>query len=373
MKSITIIMKPTSECNMRCQYCYHAETEYEKGIMKLEVLKQIISKVQSEYDDIMYVWHGGEPLLCGIDFFRQAFAYQKEFVRNHMRIRNCIQTNGTLLTPELLQLCYENNVSISISFDGPNELNQCRQQTENAEYGIELACNSGVRTSILSVINCYNVTHMIDLYEYAKRKKVPLKMNPVFKTSNTEYQHYLLSEEIYIQEFKKLFDYWLYDIEARADVEPIMQYLKMYFQGKGTECVYGSCLYRWLAFMHDGTIYPCGRNYPSKYQLGNIASVSVIHEAFETEAYRELTISSIIRRTNCEQKCKYYHLCHSGCNSNCLINGELDVPNQEICEIFKGCYGYVEEKIRQVLDGKDRKQEPNAVIMAMLKMQKEYT
>ena len=87
MRQITVIMKPTSECNLRCRYCYHANTDYETGIMTEKVLDAIISKVQSEYNDIVYVWHGGEPLLCGLDFFRKALQLEHKYIRDPMRIR----------------------------------------------------------------------------------------------------------------------------------------------------------------------------------------------------------------------------------------------------------------------------------------------
>lgn len=117
MRQITVIMKPTSECNLRCRYCYHANTDYETGIMTEEVLDAIISKVQSEYNDIVYVWHGGEPLLCGLDFFRKALQLEHKYIRDPMRIRNCIQTNGILLSKEVLQFCLENRISVTVSLD----------------------------------------------------------------------------------------------------------------------------------------------------------------------------------------------------------------------------------------------------------------
>ena len=70
--NITLIVKPTNECNFRCKYCYHADTSYDMGIMSEEILEALIKKAQSEFRQVVYVWHGGEPLLCGPDFFRKA-------------------------------------------------------------------------------------------------------------------------------------------------------------------------------------------------------------------------------------------------------------------------------------------------------------
>ena len=345
MRQITVIMKPTSECNLRCRYCYHANTDYETGIMTEEVLDAIISKVQSEYNDIVYVWHGGEPLLCGLDFFRKALQLEHKYIRDPMRIRNCIQTNGILLSKEVLQFCLENRISVTVSLDGPGKLNGCRQQTDQVERNLAKARESGVPISMLSVINRYNVDHMIEIYRYAQERSIPLKMNPVFKVNAADHEEYLIDSATYVKNFQKLFDYWLCDSKATGNIEPIMQFLRMYFEKKGTECIYGSCLYHWISFMQDGSIYPCGRTYPLKYQLGNITEVSDIQQVFETEVYRELTIASILRRQHCAEQCSYFGICNGGCNSSCLVDDNLTVPNPENCEIFQGCYGYVCAKL----------------------------
>ncbi len=333
--------------------------------MTAEVLDAIISKVQSEYNDIMYVWHGGEPLLCGLDFLRKALQLEHKYIRDPMRIRNCIQTNGTLLSQEVLQFCLENRISVTVSLDGPGDLNCCRQQTDQVEMNLDKARNSGIPISMLSVINRYNVNHMIDIYRYAQDKGIPLKMNPVFKMNATDHEDYLVDSSIYIINFQNLFDYWLHDPKATANVEPIMQFLRMYFEKRGTECIYGSCLYHWISFMHDGSIYPCGRTYPLKYQLGNITEVSSIQQVFETGVYRELTIASILRRQHCAEVCDYFGICNGGCNSSCLADGDLTTPNTENCKIFQGCYKYVCAKLDDLRRAPAVATE-NAVILGML-------
>lgn len=45
----------------------------------------------------MFSWHGGEPTLAGLDFYREAVALQKKYNKDGKRIINGIQTNGTLL------------------------------------------------------------------------------------------------------------------------------------------------------------------------------------------------------------------------------------------------------------------------------------
>ena len=118
-KKITVIAKPTHSCNLGCKYCY-VSTEAEKGVMSEETLENMIDKVVSLHEKVSFIWHGGEPLLMPLDFYRQAVQLQKK--HEGKEIGNGFQTNGTLVTDEVLDFCVENDFSLGFSLDGPKEL-----------------------------------------------------------------------------------------------------------------------------------------------------------------------------------------------------------------------------------------------------------
>lgn len=47
--------------------------------------------------EVFFSWHGGEPVLAGIDFYRRAVALEKRYTPPGCRIVNGIQTNATLI------------------------------------------------------------------------------------------------------------------------------------------------------------------------------------------------------------------------------------------------------------------------------------
>lgn len=348
---IKVIIKPTFECNLRCDYCYHSITDYEEGIMTEEILEKIICKIQERYSDVTYIWHGGEPLLYGLSFFSKAIELEKKYSNSTSIIRNHLQTNGTLISSKVLDFCQSNKITITISFDGPGELNVCRQGTELVENNIKKCINYGIKPSILAVINSYNVDRIIDTYNFAKEMKINIKFNPVFKTFEEDDSKYLLSSHRYSESILKLFDYWVFDIDSSIYVEPIMEYLQLCFKtGKGISCVYGSCLSNWLSFDFKGDIFPCGRNYSSEYCLGNINNVEQINQVFESEQFKNLLIGSILRKQYCSNNCEYYGLCNGGCNSNCLVNSRLDLPNLDHCTMFFTLFNHVKETIDVISD-----------------------
>ena len=60
--NITVIMKPTNQCNLRCKYCYHADNGYDKEKMTDQVLEKAIAVTAPFFKRVEYNWHGGERL-----------------------------------------------------------------------------------------------------------------------------------------------------------------------------------------------------------------------------------------------------------------------------------------------------------------------
>ena len=91
-------------CNLDCHYCYYLEKEslYPKGTnFRLDdqtLERYIVQHIQATPKDIVsFSWHGGEPTLLGVEFFRKAVALQKKHLPEGKKIINGIQTNGTTM------------------------------------------------------------------------------------------------------------------------------------------------------------------------------------------------------------------------------------------------------------------------------------
>ena len=74
---INILVMPTDACNMDCVYCFH--TTHQSGIdfMSIETVKQILDITTPFYKRVNLIWHGGEPLLLGLDFYKEVVRLQK--------------------------------------------------------------------------------------------------------------------------------------------------------------------------------------------------------------------------------------------------------------------------------------------------------
>jgi len=348
--SITIIVKPTSECNFRCKYCYHADTKYEKGFLDVAKLEKLVRLAQEEYDQVTYIWHGGEPLLCGIDYFVKISDLQKKYQRKDLVIKNSVQTNGSLLSNQFIHFFKENDFKIGVSFDGPDECNGLRHSTKRVLKNIELAQKADLRLSSLSVIHALNTNRQIEIYEFFKSKKMAMKFNPIFSSGNAKQNpEYLLEVNHYLDSLKAFYDYWLFD-QTAVRVDPLEQYIQMKLAGKASDCIYGSCLYHWIGVDHSGDIYPCGRSYDLDYRIGSITEIDHIGDIFKHQNYIDLLKKSIVRRSICQSNCEYYGICNGGCNNSALIeNGRIDMNGGFLCEVLKEMYKYVSRSIDIIL------------------------
>jgi uncharacterized protein len=127
----TFLLKIASRCNLDCDYCYVYRSPDQSWkarprFMTEEVERAAIQRIsehvaEHNIDEVEIVFHGGEPLLAGasrIDFLAEA-------IRRTVpaRVNIGLQTNGTLLCPEILDVLLKHNIRIGLSLDGPSEAN----------------------------------------------------------------------------------------------------------------------------------------------------------------------------------------------------------------------------------------------------------
>jgi uncharacterized protein len=132
-------------CNLRCSYRYYLDKKSlspnnSSNRMSEETLELFIEQYINAQpgEEVLFTWHGGEPLLMGIDYYKRAIRLQQIYGR-HRRIENVLQTNGTLLTEEWCKFFKENNFLIGISIDGPEHCHNRYRRTIDNEGSFQKA------------------------------------------------------------------------------------------------------------------------------------------------------------------------------------------------------------------------------------------
>ena len=143
--------------------------------MSDEVLETYIRQL-IEYHrtpQVTVAWQGGEPTLMGIDFYRRAIEYQKQYKKPAMVFENTMQTNGTLLNDEWCEFFKENNFLVGLSLDGPRHLHDVYRRDKQGQptfdrvmQGLRLLQKHGVEYNILTTVNRVNADHPLEVYRF---------------------------------------------------------------------------------------------------------------------------------------------------------------------------------------------------------------
>ena len=117
---INILIKPTNGCNLRCVYCFHQDFGYDTKFLSKETLLHFFEITFPHYKSVNIIWHGGEPTFVGIKKFEEYVKMAKEYAdRYQVKLTQIMQTNGTLLNQEFIDVIKKYNVGFGISYDGP--------------------------------------------------------------------------------------------------------------------------------------------------------------------------------------------------------------------------------------------------------------
>lgn len=141
----TFILKIAARCNLACPYCYVYEGPDQSWrdrpkFMSEETAHDTFSRIaehisEKNLDEVVVTFHGGEPLLAGVDRFRRYLQIAQEHIA--VKLDLSVQTNGTLLSNEYLDLFAEYGVKIGMSIDGDRQANDRYRKFKNGRSSFE--------------------------------------------------------------------------------------------------------------------------------------------------------------------------------------------------------------------------------------------
>ena len=180
-----VMPKPVGPaCNMACTYCYYTqktgERESSGNTMSERLLEQFIRQflLSQEGDCICVTWHGGEPLLRGLEFFKKAVELQRKYAGGR-KVENSIQTNGLLIDEDWCRFFHENRFLVGLSIDGPQHVHDRyrRDRNEHATFSRVIRAmrffqKHKVEFNTLSTINDYSSRYPVEIYRFFKEQGV---------------------------------------------------------------------------------------------------------------------------------------------------------------------------------------------------------
>ena len=342
-REFQVFAKPVgSACNLRCSYCYYLgkKSSYPDSgrfLMADDILeKYIIQHIEASTEDIItFSWHGGEPLLAGIGFFKKVLKFQKKYKPAGSTIINGIQTNGTLLDEIWCHFLAENKFLIGISIDGPGEFHNQNRRTLgnnnsflNVIRGYELLKNHGVLSEILCVVNADNVNHPLIIYNFFKQLGAEyITFLPLVEQDNgseTGVSKKSVPSKDFGMFLSAIFDEWVEKDIGRIKVQIFEEAARTAFNQEHTLCIFKINCGGVPVVEHNGDFYSCDHYIDNEHLLGNIKdkSLSYFLDCDSQKAFGMSKSNTLPRYcTECEVK--------SMCNGECPKNRFISTPDGE--------------------------------------------
>ena len=358
-RPLYLVAKPASGmCNLHCEYCYYLEkNDYypaARRIMDDRTLEKFIAGYIAGQNspDVLFNWHGGEALLCGLDFFKRALEYQQVHGRGH-RIINTIQTNGTLLDDAWCEFFHRYGFLVGISLDGPRESHDRYRKTiggqgtfETVMRGIELLQQHRVEFNILCAVNDYNARRPLETYTFFRGTGARfIQFTPVVERTTPDghlmtgggiqgITSWSVTPRDWGQFLTEIFFHWVKNDVGDIFVNLFDATLAGYVGADPGNCYFAKKCGHALALEYNGDVYACDHFVFPEYLRGNILNRTLreITESLDQKAFGEAKSASL--PPDCRQ-CRYLPLCNGECPKNRLI------PSAENGKFFNYlCRGY---------------------------------
>lgn len=288
-REFQVFAKPVGAvCNLNCSYCYYLGKKNlypDSGsiLMADDILeKYIVQHIEASTEDIItFSWHGGEPLLAGIDFFKKVLKFQSKYKPVGSTIINGIQTNGTLLNDKWCRFLSAEKFVVGISIDGTDDLHNRNRRTKDNQHtfqkvikGYKLLKSYGVLPEILCVVNSENVKSPIVVYNFIKQLGAAyLTFLPLVERL-PDSQSGVSSNSVPSVEFamflSAIFDEWLEKDIGTIKVQIFEEAARTAFNQDHTLCIFKENCGGVPVVEHNGDFYSCDHYVDNEHLLGNI-------------------------------------------------------------------------------------------------------
>lgn len=360
-KVSSIVLQVTQSCNLRCGYCVysgkyenrvHNEKQMEFGVAKRAIDFLIVHSI--EMSSVGIGFYGGEPLL-NFMLIVECINYIKDNYSDKV-IRYNLTTNGTLLNNSILKFLDENDFTICISLDGPQEMHDRNRKFigDMGTYDIIMNNIQNIknnypnlfrRVSLSSVLSqCYDVVNIKDFFRTNDIiNSLPIIMTYENTTNSKNQINY--DENVYIaakMENVKILLCCIGELDE-SDISNYFLYMKNSIirdyrslkctEGIPNEChPGGQCIAgcRKLFVNTEGTFYPCERC----NEESEVMKIGSVYDGFNVDNIKDIINIGKVTEEECKkcwaiQKC---NICAARCDSVTSFSKTLKL---EECKITK--------------------------------------
>ena len=336
-REFQVFAKPAgSICNLDCHYCYYLRKEHlfpktESFRMPDDILEEyIVQHIEASPGSVInFSWHGGEPTILGLDYFRRIVALQRKHQPPHRRITNGMQTNGTLLDADWCRFLAAEGFAVGLSLDGPQEMHDRYRVTKGQHpthkqsmRGYELLRRHRIPCNILCVVHAENVQYPTQVYRF-------------FKEINARYVEFLPLVEpqpggdggvsqrsvpalAWGNFLYAIFDEWMGQDIERVNVQIFEEAARTAFGQEHALCIFRETCGDVPVIEHNGDFFSCDHFVNTEHRLGNIQETPLV-DLLECPAQRAFGQAKLDTLPRYCQVCEVRNMCHGGCPKDRIL------------------------------------------------------
>jgi uncharacterized protein len=365
-------------CNLDCGYCFYLEKESlfparHRFLMSDEVLRAYIAQnIRSEPGpEVLFTWQGGEPMLRGLEFYRQAVSYQRELA-NGKTMRNALQTNGVLLDEEWCAFLREAGFMVGISLDGPGEIHDAARVDKHGRptfdavmNGIALLRKFHIDFNVLVTVTEAVSRHPLKVYQFLRENGIThVQFNPVVErvansqeqvlgltfaqpgghrlsVQSTQVSAYSVAPAAYGEFLVAIFDEWVRKDVGTIYVMNFEWALASFLRLPATVCLFAENCGNALILEHNGDVYSCDHFMYPAHRLGNIAQTGLAQLAHSPQQQAFGKAKSADLPDYC-RRCEVRFACHGECPKNRFMTTPDGQPGLNyLCPSYKRYFTHI--------------------------------
>ena len=375
--AFTTMIKPVgSLCNLDCDYCYYLGKADLYGGRQPKMSDELLERYISQYIEnvqvptVTFCWHGGEPLLAGIDFYEKAVALQNKY-RGTKQIENSLQTNGLLINPDWCDFFRQNNFLIGLSLDGPKDIHDAYRHDRGGHptfdrvmHGLEMMAKSGVEYNTLSTINNRCAGQGKRVYQFMRSISKYMQFLPVVEhtlttpsgraaivppgTERAKTAPWSITSKAFGKFMCDVFDEWVINDVGERFVQLFDITLAQWYGVQPSLCAFCPTCGDGLVVEHNGDVYMCDHFVYPEYKLGNIGTEHLSDLQRKPELFRFGIEKRNSLPSDC-RKCEYLFACRGECPKHRFSTtrrGEKGL--NALCEGYKHFFEYTAPYMQQM-------------------------
>ncbi len=375
-----VMAKPVgSRCNLNCAYCYYLGTDGRIGngtapVMDDEILEAFVRSyiAASPGPAIQFTWHGGEPALAGLDFYRRAVALQKQYLPAGWQCWNNLQTNGVLLDEAWCDFLAEEHFDVGISIDGTAALHDRYRKDavgggtyERVRSAVERLMARGIKPDLLCTVTADAAREPEGVYTALRDLGTGwMQFIPIVRwgeggvpTADS------VSPRAYGDFLSAVFQRWITHDLGRTWVQFFAECAQVLAGGQASLCWMAPTCGRVPVVEREGGVFSCDHDVDMAHFLGNLKEDD-LGELVDSPAQRVFGEAKKDLTAQC-RACPYLVLCNGGCPRDRFgTSAEGEKGQYFLCEGLLAFFRRSYDRLALLGEGLRRRKSPGEIMAA---------